>query len=509
MDPETQEQLSMLNDLVNKYGSNFRQEVEAAQKMESMRQQALVDMGLSGSGMAQAMNMNVHTPYLMNVADDPSLTGCLVYFIPINEEVTIGSDPSCTIKLTGLGIQPVMCTLINFNHTRVHVKPQPDPKTGEYGRLLRNGRAIGGTPTTLEARDRFMIGRSFIFKLVVPLQAQNTHQTHTDGTLVANGASEGYIGDHLAEIMDNTSEEYMQAKSFVEQVALRIGEEGANNFLSAFAQAIPLVQESNDISNILRKKDNLLLRLDVVTDVMGYEASEPMLCVRLWKKEPAKEKMKRVFKRVTQNKKMNKQIFSVAMYLTGNGQDDDLYADAVIDNHRCQLLALWSWRSFLVRLAGMREAYDDFATSGELPTYIDGYKKLDGSPLSPSSGYNPASSRYTDSLGSSSGSSSSTNVRRTFAEQDPWGNENYLDVRQDQTESLANYGGNTAKEVIEGLRMKLAVAERELQNYKTGRVSAQYQPKERSKKPTEAKMLAKELLAELRNMKSELTTWTT
>lgn len=72
-----------------------------------MRGQALADMGLSGSGMAQAMNMNPNTPYLMNIADDPSLAGCLVYYIPINEDVSLGSDTSCTITLKGLGMTKV------------------------------------------------------------------------------------------------------------------------------------------------------------------------------------------------------------------------------------------------------------------------------------------------------------------------------------------------------------------------------------------------------------------
>ncbi|CAD7957374.1 unnamed protein product [Amoebophrya sp. A120] len=480
-DAGTQEQLAMLNDLVGKYGSNFRQEVEAAQQMEQMRQQALVDMGLSGKGMATAMNMNPNTPYLMNVADDPSLTGCLVYFIPINEEVTIGSDASCTIKLNGLGIAPVMCQLVNFNHTRVHVKPVADPETGKYGRLLRNGRAIGSTPTTLEARDRFMIGRSFIFKLVVPLQKEIS-QSMTE---------EDAIGDHLAEIMDNTSEEFMQAKAFVEAVASRIGEEAANNFLASFAQAIPLVQEGNDISAELRKRDNLLLRLDVVTDVMGYEGSEPMLCVRLWKKEPAAAKMKRVFKRVVQNKKMNKHVFNIAAYLTGIGTDpnEDLYTDAVIDGHRCQLIALWSWRSFLVRLAGMREAYDDFKSAQMLNPRL--------------ASWSPTSDNH-----------------------DPWGEVSYLDVRQSSTlNNLYQYSGSdsssssssgnllppstpaSAREVIDGLRQRLAIAEKELLQARQ-RSELNFLPEKRkSKKPQEAKMLAQELLEELRVMKAELHAW--
>ena len=48
-------------------------------------------------------------------------------------------------------------------------------------------------PTTLENRDRFMVGRSFIFKLVIPLMAQLAKSEHQEENTV--------LADHLGEIM--------------------------------------------------------------------------------------------------------------------------------------------------------------------------------------------------------------------------------------------------------------------------------------------------------------------
>ena len=48
--------MQMLNDLLKKYGTNFAEEVESANNMQDMRNQALSDMGLSGEGMAQALS---------------------------------------------------------------------------------------------------------------------------------------------------------------------------------------------------------------------------------------------------------------------------------------------------------------------------------------------------------------------------------------------------------------------------------------------------------------------
>ncbi|CAD7945147.1 unnamed protein product [Amoebophrya sp. A25] len=484
LDSETQEQLQMLQELVGQYGRNFKDEIEASRKMDVMRQQALQDMGLSGKGLASAMNMNPNTPYLVNVADDPSLSGCLVYFIPINEVVTVGSNPNCTIQLKGLGIHGEMCQLINFNHTRVHVKPIADA-SGKFGRLCRNGRAIGNLPVTLETRDRFMVGHTHIFKLVVPSAQKNKNKIGA-----AQEEQDALLEEHLSEIIDNSSEEFIQAKLFVESVADRIGEDAAQNFLTSFAQALPLVQEANDICHELRANDQLVLRLDAASDIMGFEGSEPMLCVRLWKKEPATAKMKRVFKRVVQNKKMKKSVASIATYLTGvnTGADGeiDLYSDGMIEGARAQLLALWSWRSFLVRLAGMRTLYDDFMASGD------------------------------------------SAVQRVIGtHSDPWGEVSYLDIAQIDTETNHTNGNSV---LVEQLQQRLAETEKELsalRKGKRGRRSSKYSeedsfrgdrnsgtddfspPSRRSSqtRSQEAKALATELLSELRNMKRELHAW--
>jgi len=54
-------------------------------------------------------------PYLVNVCDDALLSGRLRYVLPEGEEIGVGSSESCSIRLEGLGIQPVMCTLVSLS----------------------------------------------------------------------------------------------------------------------------------------------------------------------------------------------------------------------------------------------------------------------------------------------------------------------------------------------------------------------------------------------------------
>ena len=46
--------------------------------------------------------MDHEVPYLLNISDDPLLTGSLLYFIKPDVKTTVGADASCTITLKGL-----------------------------------------------------------------------------------------------------------------------------------------------------------------------------------------------------------------------------------------------------------------------------------------------------------------------------------------------------------------------------------------------------------------------
>lgn len=79
------------------------------------------DSGLS------ALEMNLgNTPYLMNISDDPSLAGLLVFQIKPGK-TEIGKNPKeGSIKIHGLGLQDSHAVFSNTGDTTLTVKPNPN-----------------------------------------------------------------------------------------------------------------------------------------------------------------------------------------------------------------------------------------------------------------------------------------------------------------------------------------------------------------------------------------------
>ena len=74
------------------------------------------------------------TPQLVNISDDPSLSGALLYFLePERSASILGSDESCRPRLMGLGIKPFMCSITNTGNEHLVVSP-----------LTERGEPVGG-----------------------------------------------------------------------------------------------------------------------------------------------------------------------------------------------------------------------------------------------------------------------------------------------------------------------------------------------------------------------------
>ena len=69
-------------------------------------------------------------PYLVNVCNDPLLSGCLVYPLPLRKEVLMGSEETCDIVIQGLGIEQRMCVITNHDGEHVVVCPVDPSKPG-------------------------------------------------------------------------------------------------------------------------------------------------------------------------------------------------------------------------------------------------------------------------------------------------------------------------------------------------------------------------------------------
>ena len=125
------------------------------------------------------------------------------------------------------------------------------------------------------------------------------------------------------------------------------------------------MNEANQISVAVRPEDRLAWRLDVLLDPQSYRGMLPAMCVRLYKIAPEEhaQNVGAVEKDIERN-------FDVHADGLISQDRDDIFQDAMVDGKPAVELGVFSWHSFLVRLHGMREVYDDHKT-GIIRTIID------------------------------------------------------------------------------------------------------------------------------------------
>lgn len=125
--------------------------------MEQNRRKMLEEAGLS-----QQTNINQRKfPYIMNVSEDPTLLGMLLYDIK-EGETKIGTKDADQnqIKLNTLGIMTRHCSLFN-QKGRIFIEPNLEAKIFINGALITK-------KMQLNHLDRITLGHANNFKLIIP-----------------------------------------------------------------------------------------------------------------------------------------------------------------------------------------------------------------------------------------------------------------------------------------------------------------------------------------------------
>mmetsp|Transcript_32049 Transcript_32049/g.90145 ORF Transcript_32049/g.90145 Transcript_32049/m.90145 type:complete len:744 (+) Transcript_32049:214-2445(+) len=146
---------------------------ERTKALKVVQQQLLDEMSLSVHEIGQLAGVDSRTPYLLNISDDPSLSGSLLYFLRSEPDIsTVGSSgpesiaPN-NIRLEGLGIPARLCE-IRYSPGSGSVRICKVSGEAEMGRLLVNGRPLeAGAPVELKHADRLVFGWAFCFRLIV------------------------------------------------------------------------------------------------------------------------------------------------------------------------------------------------------------------------------------------------------------------------------------------------------------------------------------------------------
>ena len=82
------------------------QQTNKAKKLKEERDKALADAGLSQDELQDAFGVGKDCPYLLNISDDPTLAGCLMYFLKDGDS-QVGSKVTGdkVVSVRGLGIR--------------------------------------------------------------------------------------------------------------------------------------------------------------------------------------------------------------------------------------------------------------------------------------------------------------------------------------------------------------------------------------------------------------------
>lgn len=118
------------------------------------------DAGLSTDELREAIGASKDTPYIVNISDDPSMAGVLIYYLK-DGQTTIGKAQNQQIKLNGLGVQDTHAVLINSGNNEVKIKPQKN------ARVLVNGQFIT-SEVTVKNNSRIVLGHGNAFRLTIP-----------------------------------------------------------------------------------------------------------------------------------------------------------------------------------------------------------------------------------------------------------------------------------------------------------------------------------------------------
>ncbi|CAE7335038.1 KIF13B [Symbiodinium pilosum] len=133
---------------------------KTAQEHKIFRERLLKELGISG--MEHDVEDAQKVPRLVNMNPDPSLEGCLIYYLPLGE-TRIGADrEQCHVCLAGLDVADLVCEIVNDDHQKLEVLPLPD------GLVRVNGCQVVEDAQMLESGDRLAIGRAHIFRVVIP-----------------------------------------------------------------------------------------------------------------------------------------------------------------------------------------------------------------------------------------------------------------------------------------------------------------------------------------------------
>eukprot|EP00746_Dinoflagellata_sp_MGD_P011368 gnl/MRDRNA2_/MRDRNA2_123805_c0_seq1.p1 gnl/MRDRNA2_/MRDRNA2_123805_c0~~gnl/MRDRNA2_/MRDRNA2_123805_c0_seq1.p1 ORF type:complete len:1154 (-),score=244.37 gnl/MRDRNA2_/MRDRNA2_123805_c0_seq1:90-3503(-) len=248
------EELEERKRLLDHMGTSYEEQLEHNQKMDELRSRAMAEHGLSQDDINQSFGADKGTPFFLNMADDPLLAGCLLYFVEHGQCLYCGSGDECGIKLKGAGIPEKLCKIENENNELIFIE-----RCTEEGRLVLNGRLLKmGVRTQMNHGDKIFLGRAYALKLQLPLDPKATKPKEEHLTL------EG-LSDEIAALEESPS--WVSLQMYLDSIIQQMDRAEGERLFSEVRESCKLCDEANEMTAECRGEEELRFEVDVTTSI--------------------------------------------------------------------------------------------------------------------------------------------------------------------------------------------------------------------------------------------------
>eukprot|EP00931_Biecheleriopsis_adriatica_P099015 TRINITY_DN7324_c0_g1_i1.p1 TRINITY_DN7324_c0_g1~~TRINITY_DN7324_c0_g1_i1.p1 ORF type:complete len:1649 (-),score=325.83 TRINITY_DN7324_c0_g1_i1:33-4979(-) len=270
---DIQDRLRSEQYLQDELGATFEEQQAKAKYDDRQRRKTLAQLGLRDSELVlEEKECCKDSIYVVNICSDPLLSGRLHWTLAAGDQLRIGSDASCEIRVDGLGVEPMMCTLVCVSPTRLEVVPHG---TGESPRR-RSGSSRNGSPTSpkdsMAASQRSSVRRGSLFKKGTASIAINNEILQgtcvlQHGDLLRAGRQQFFrivipsAGPDAERLLGPCPEDHTAmlatyrisiAQDFTENLLERLGVEKGSKVLRELRSLKLAVEEANEITEELR-----------------------------------------------------------------------------------------------------------------------------------------------------------------------------------------------------------------------------------------------------------------
>lgn len=291
---------------------SYEHQIQEAAELEGLRDEVLKAHGLTGAQIEEGLGVE-SLPYLLNMSDDPALTGALMYILKVGVPLTIGSGPQNVAVLSGLGIPETLCAIENTGQDVLVSLP-----AAQKARVRVNGSLVRAGPTKLQHFDKVVFGRAYALRLVDPQHVSSDHGA-------ASVAQALHEEDMLRMLIPEESEAWGELRLYFDDLWSRLGEERGAIFFTCLSEASHLVDEANEITNEMRPGDQMKFEVELVWDI--HRKASDIIVIRAMQFQE--------------------------------------------DNSESTVVCYWTLSRFRERLEIMRDCYDTFHRKGDWPGYGD------------------------------------------------------------------------------------------------------------------------------------------